>query len=140
MDTTVIDISGVPTRILTWGKKLGDKFDRKEIVLFVTGNPGLSGFYITFLTTLFRFLQGNIPVWIIGWLYKWKLLSKNKQFHENYFTGHAGHDEPEIETAKIPRLKHNKNLYNIDGQINHKVQHIWWHFITYNFNSIHLFF
>lgn len=70
MDTTVIDISGVPTRILTWGKKLGDKFDRKEIVLFVTGNPGLSGFYITFLTTLFRFLQGNIPVWIIGWLYK----------------------------------------------------------------------
>lgn len=66
METKQINVCGVPTKIRTWGKSLGENFDRKEIVLFITGNPGLSGFYITFLTTLFKFLQGNIPVWIIG--------------------------------------------------------------------------
>lgn len=69
MDVKFIDVSGVPTKIFTWGNKLGENFDRKEIVLCITGNPGLSGFYFTFLTTLFSLLQGKIPVWIIGELF-----------------------------------------------------------------------
>lgn len=66
MEDKFIDICGVPTKILTWGKSLGEPFDKKELVLFVSGNPGLSGFYITFLTALFKFLHGNTPVWVIG--------------------------------------------------------------------------
>lgn len=66
MDGKFIDICGVPTKICTLGKKLEENFDRKEIVLIITGNPGLSGFYLTFITTLFKFLHGNIPVWLIG--------------------------------------------------------------------------
>ncbi|XP_055313603.1 lipid droplet-associated hydrolase [Sitodiplosis mosellana] len=103
MDVDFIDVCGVPTKIVTLGNRLGEKFDKKEIVLFITGNPGLCDFYITFLTTLYKFLQGNVPVWIIG---------------------HAGHDEPEDRKHRIPRLKHNKQLYNMDGQINHKVEFI----------------
>lgn len=74
MDTEFVEICGVPTKILTWGKRVGEKFDRKEIILFITGNPGLPGFYITFLATLFNCLQGNIPVWIIGWFEKLEFL------------------------------------------------------------------
>lgn len=74
MDTTFVKICGVPTKILTWGKRVGENFDRKEIILFITGNPGLPGFYITFLATLFNCLQGNIPVWIIGWFEKLEFL------------------------------------------------------------------
>lgn len=62
MDTKVMDIFGVPTNIFTWGKS----FDKKEIVLVITGNPGISAFYFTFLSTLFKLLQGNIPICVIG--------------------------------------------------------------------------
>lgn len=36
--------------------------------------------------------------------------------------GHSGHDEPDDESLQIPSLRHNKHLYDINGQINHKVQ------------------
>lgn len=66
MDSRFIDICGVPTKIITLGNPLDETFDKKEIVLFITGNPGLCDFYITFLTTLYKLLQGNIPVWAIS--------------------------------------------------------------------------
>lgn len=66
MDVKVVDIGGVPTTIRTLGKSLDEPFDKKEVVLCITGNPGITGFYVTFITTLFKFLQGNTPVWIIG--------------------------------------------------------------------------
>lgn len=39
----------------------------------------------------------------------------------NFDKGHGGHDEPEDEKNQIPRLKHNKHLYDMNGQVNHKV-------------------
>lgn len=66
MDVKFIDICGVPTKIITLGTPLGKKFDKKEIVLCITGNPGLCDFYITFLTSLYTFLCGSVSVWIIG--------------------------------------------------------------------------
>lgn len=66
MDVKFIDICGVPSKIITLGTPLGGNFDKKEIVLFITGNPGLCDFYITFLTTLYTFLQGSLSVWIVG--------------------------------------------------------------------------
>lgn len=35
--------------------------------------------------------------------------------------GHAGHDEPDDKTMKVPPLETNKHSYDLDGQINHKV-------------------
>lgn len=60
-----ITVYGVPTKIYTWGKSLDEKLEKKEIVLCVTGNPGLAGFYTIFLSTLYRLLL-DIPVWCIG--------------------------------------------------------------------------
>lgn len=66
MEDKFVDVNGIPTRIRTWGKSLNEKFEKNEIILFVSGNPGITGFYITFLTTIFNFFQGQTPVWAIG--------------------------------------------------------------------------
>lgn len=68
MEEKFVNINGVPTRIRMWGKTLDEKLDKKEIILFLSGNPGVTGFYITFLSTLFKFLQGQTPIWAIGML------------------------------------------------------------------------
>lgn len=69
MEEKFININGVPTRIRMWGKSLDEKFDKNEkIIVFLGGNPGESGFYILFLTTLFTFLQAEISIWTIGML------------------------------------------------------------------------
>lgn len=66
MDETFVHINGVPTRIRTWGQSFNEKFEKKELILFLSGNPGVTGFYITFLTTLFKVFQGQTPIWAIG--------------------------------------------------------------------------
>lgn len=55
-----------------------------------------------------------------------------KYFHK----GHGGHDEPDNESLPIPPMKNNKHLYDINGQINHKVLYeilnidrLWWTFV-----------
>lgn len=59
-------IGGIHTRVFSYGKPIKEEtFTRKELVLCITGNPGLSGFYTVFLSTLFRLLI-DIPVWGIG--------------------------------------------------------------------------
>lgn len=59
-------ICGVPTRIYRWDKSLDkESFKKKDIVLCITGNPGLAGFYTIFLSALYRFLS-DTPVWCIG--------------------------------------------------------------------------
>lgn len=66
MDVKFIDICGVPTRVRTLGKSLDEPFEKKEIVLCITGNPGITGYYVIFMTTVFQFLANNTPVWVIG--------------------------------------------------------------------------
>lgn len=63
-----IIINGVPTHIFTWGQWIEDKFDDKirDIVLLITGNPGLGGYYLTFCSTLYEELNNEVPVWLIG--------------------------------------------------------------------------
>lgn len=60
-------IAKVPTHILTWGKWIEESLgDQKEIVLCITGNPGLPGFYTKFLSTVYECLNKELPVWVIG--------------------------------------------------------------------------
>lgn len=60
-------VGKVPTHILTWGKWIEESLnDQKEIVICITGNPGLPGFYTQFLSTIHECLNKELPVWVIG--------------------------------------------------------------------------
>ncbi|XP_058454853.1 lipid droplet-associated hydrolase isoform X2 [Malaya genurostris] len=88
-------IRKVPTHIITWGKWIEESLgDCKEIVICITGNPGLPGFYTKFLSTVYECLNKEIPVWVIG---------------------HAGHDEASESPYKkpVPPMKSNENLYDL---------------------------
>lgn len=39
-----------------------------------------------------------------------------------YILGHAGHDVPDNVSMEIPSLKTNRHLYDLNGQIKHKVK------------------
>uniref|UniRef100_A0A182J0U2 Lipid droplet-associated hydrolase n=1 Tax=Anopheles atroparvus TaxID=41427 RepID=A0A182J0U2_ANOAO len=99
-------IAKVPTHIFTWGKWIEESLgDQKEIVLCITGNPGLPGFYTKFLSTVYECLNKELPVWVIG---------------------QAGHDEADESPYKklVPPLVGNENMYNLQGQLQHKIEFI----------------
>lgn len=68
MEESWIMLNSVPTHIFTWGQRAQDTFDKdiSEIVLMISGNPGLPGFYTSFCSTLFNELDKKIPCWLIG--------------------------------------------------------------------------
>ncbi|SPP84752.1 lipid droplet-associated hydrolase [Drosophila guanche] len=103
MQEAYVNINSIPTHILTWGRWIEEKITEKELVICITGNPGLPGFYTEFASTLQKQL-GDLPVWVIG---------------------HAGHDDPpEASIREVPQLTGNEEIFNLDGQIKHKVAFI----------------
>ncbi|XP_017063513.1 lipid droplet-associated hydrolase [Drosophila eugracilis] len=103
MQEAYININSIPTHIFTWGRWIEETITEKEIVICITGNPGLPGFYTEFAGTLQKEL-GDLPVWVIG---------------------HAGHDDPpEASIREVPQLSGNEELFNLDGQIRHKIAFI----------------
>lgn len=102
MNTAFVTVNKVPTKILTWGKWIEESFrndERKEVVIVMTGNPGIVDYYELFCKTIHS--KTGLPVWCIG---------------------HAGHQEPEhTNVAKIPPLNSNRHLFNVTGQVQHKV-------------------
>lgn len=63
-----VQINGVPTHIFTWGPWIEDKLEEsvQEIILVITGNPGLGGFYTAFCSTIYDELDQKSPIWLIG--------------------------------------------------------------------------
>lgn len=68
MEESWITLNEVPSHIITWGQKVQDSFDEniKEIVLILTGNPGLAGLYTSFCSNLYNELDKQVPVWVIS--------------------------------------------------------------------------
>lgn len=68
MQDGYVEINKVPTHIFTWGQWVEDEFkeENKEIVLIITGNPGLPGFYTKFCSSLYNELDKKVPIWVIG--------------------------------------------------------------------------
>lgn len=66
MNEAFVNILDVPTHIFTWGNWIEESFSKKEIVLCITGNPGLAGYYTQFMRTVHEQLEHDLPVWIIG--------------------------------------------------------------------------
>lgn len=106
MQEAYININDIPTHIMTWGKWIEESFtaDMKEVVICITGNPGLPGFYTQFMSTIHQNIDSNIPVWVIG---------------------HAGHDDPpQSSILQVPLLQDNEDKFNLKGQIKHKIDFI----------------
>lgn len=63
-----VEVNSVPTHVFCWGQYVADAWEAesKELILVVTGNPGLGGFYTAFCSTLFDELDQKTPVWCIG--------------------------------------------------------------------------
>lgn len=102
MQEAYVNINDIPTHIMTWGKWIEESLDTKEVVICITGNPGLPGFYTRFLHELHASLDHQMPIWLIG---------------------HQGHDDPPATSIrKVPQLEGNERLYDLDGQIKHKVK------------------
>lgn len=103
MQEAYVSINDVPTHVMCWGKWVEESFgDTKEVVICITGNPGLPGFYTKFLSQVHKSLDSELPVWVIS---------------------HLGHDDPPASSIrKVPELNGNEQLYDLDGQIKHKVR------------------
>jgi len=56
-------VDGVPTKFLAWGTWVEDLKD-EDVVFMITGNPGVTEFYLQFLSELHTLLQ--IPVWAVS--------------------------------------------------------------------------
>ena len=103
MQEAYVNINEVPTHIMTWGKWVEESLgkEHREVVICITGNPGLPGFYTKFLNQLHTSLEHQIPIWLIG---------------------HQGHDDPPANSIrKVPALEGNERLFDLEGQIRHKV-------------------
>lgn len=107
MQEGYVEIGGIPTHIMTWGKWIDEPFEdlheieRQEVIICIPGNPGLPGFYTKFCATLYESLNNKIPIWCIG---------------------HAGHDDPPLKENrnKVPDLNGNERLFDLKGQVEHK--------------------
>lgn len=99
-----VSVNGVPTHVITWGGWVEEKLneDHKEMVLLITGNPGLAGYYNAFLTKLHNRL--GVPVWAVS------------------LAGHVL--PPPTSPHALTPLSQNPELYNLDGQIEHKLAFI----------------
>lgn len=98
MQQAYVEVGGVKTKILTWGRTLTDSSDVNDLLLVIPGNPGVTRFYTMFLQTIHE--RTGIPVWIVG---------------------HAGHEPPKNCEEGTPPLKGNEEVYGLEGQVRHKV-------------------
>lgn len=109
-----INILDVPTHIFTWGHWIEESFSKKEIVLCITGNPGLAGYYTEFMRTVHEKLGQDVPVWIIGKYYTLTIRHCNS-IHPVVFTFSLHKRMPdtmnrEIAAEKCPRWKATSNF------------------------------
>lgn len=119
MHEAFIPINDVPTHIMSWGPWIEESFPRKEVVICITGNPGLVGYYTHFCTTVHEQLGPDVPVWVIGKI----ILHNLGTIVDTIFRlGHAGHDEPpKSSVRKVPPLMGNESKFDLDAQVQHKV-------------------
>lgn len=97
-------VNGVPTHCITCGRWIDETLpdNDKMLILFIPGNPGAVEYYEEFVSALYEGLQRTVPIWGIS---------------------HAGHVAPPS-GQQLPKLQGNDDLYNLEGQISHKIAFI----------------
>ncbi|XP_063395587.1 lipid droplet-associated hydrolase [Cydia fagiglandana] len=94
MESVFINLNNVQTNVLTWG----DPFDSKnsDVIICITGNPGIPHFYEEFATELNK--STSLPICVIG---------------------QAGHVEVPEERSNV--LERREHLFNLEAQVHHKL-------------------
>lgn len=94
----------VPTQVITEGRWVEEglaEFGRKDLVIVITGNPGIAEFYEGFIRMLKLRLLSEVPIWVIG---------------------HAGHIQPPKNLAiTMPSNSTWHEHYSLMAQLQHKV-------------------
>uniref|UniRef100_A0A8C6X5G6 Lipid droplet-associated hydrolase n=1 Tax=Naja naja TaxID=35670 RepID=A0A8C6X5G6_NAJNA len=99
-------ISGALTQILKcgpWEDLWNDKSAPRLLFLVIPGNPGLPGFYRTFIETLYCSLNQQYPVWVVS---------------------HGGHCKipHEIRRKEEMVLNDTNDVFGLQGQVEHKLK------------------
>ncbi|XP_070588906.1 lipid droplet-associated hydrolase isoform X2 [Erythrolamprus reginae] len=99
-------ISGALTQILKcgpWEDLWNDKSAPKLLFLVIPGNPGLPGFYRTFVEALYFRLNQQYPVWVVS---------------------HGGHCKIPHEIKRKEEMASNDtdDVFGLEGQVEHKLK------------------
>ncbi|XP_032673859.1 lipid droplet-associated hydrolase [Odontomachus brunneus] len=107
MRQAMVNCNQVQTEVISEGRWIEEEplpHSTKQIVLVITGNPGVPGFYENFIKAINSKLSFDTPVWIIG---------------------HAGHVQPPEDLAiAMPTNKKWRDHYSLTAQVQHKVEFI----------------
>ncbi|KAL7305322.1 hypothetical protein TKK_0002452 [Trichogramma kaykai] len=107
MYQATVPINGVPTEVISYGRWIEEGISttgRQDVVIVITGNPGVPSFYKEFAAQIQKSLPTEVPVWIIG---------------------HTGHTKPPSHLPNsLPDPKTCRHLYDLDGNIKHKQEFI----------------
>ncbi|KAJ8735761.1 hypothetical protein PYW07_007381 [Mythimna separata] len=90
-----VTLNHVQTHLITFGNPFD--CDGKDVIVCITGNPGIPDFYIEFAAELHK--STGLPLCVIG---------------------HAGHDIVPDEQSNV--LKGQEHLFHLEGQIKHKLE------------------
>lgn len=93
---------GAVTEVLKFGSCTSQQSRQDALILVIPGNPGVVGFYATFMQTLHRAFNGRFPVWAVS---------------------HAGHCVPpdHMDMVEDASLAAKLDVFGINGQIQHKL-------------------
>ncbi|KAJ0182358.1 hypothetical protein K1T71_001727 [Dendrolimus kikuchii] len=95
MNSVIENLNNIETNLLTWGNPFN--CDGLDVIICVTGNPGITDFYTEFASELHTSL--NLPVCVIG---------------------HAGHEPVSDKNSNV--LRGQEHNFDLNGQIKHKVE------------------
>ncbi|KAK9296919.1 hypothetical protein QLX08_009183 [Tetragonisca angustula] len=69
MQRAMLRLNDVPTQIITEGRWVEEglaEYGKKDVVVVITGNPGVPEFYEGFMKTVKSRVPTEVPVWVIG--------------------------------------------------------------------------
>ncbi|XP_063080004.1 lipid droplet-associated hydrolase [Engraulis encrasicolus] len=99
---------GAVTELLKFGPRDLRRTSAKLLFLVIPGNPGVVGFYKTFMQTLYQSFGRRYPVWAVS---------------------HAGHCNPPdaMDMVEDSYVTESRGVFGLQGQIDHKLSFLQQH-------------
>lgn len=107
MQRAMLTWNGVPTQVVAAGRWVEEGLStdgKRDVVIVITGNPGVAEFYEEFASGLKARLPSEVPVWVVG---------------------HGGHVQPPGNLAvTMPSVASWNEYYSLAAQVKHKIDFI----------------